>query len=146
MDDLTLIIRGIEKRSKHPEKDFAMIFDNEERYAEMVKALHDGYESSKNQRIRNYLQKEADVALHALSLTNIQFSLERLYTDSRYRRRLIAELANMKVYDTPGAKRVAKLYGIEQQEISIYDAVNDIMRSKCKPQVKIEVIKPSSGA
>jgi hypothetical protein len=144
MDDLTLAICGIEKLSKHPEKDFAIIFGNEKRYVELVKALYGGYERSKKQRIRNYMQKDADVALRALLLTDIKFSLERLYEDSRYRRRLVAELATMKVCDTPGAKRVAKLHGIEVFEISVYDAVAGIMTSKYKPQVRIEVIKPSS--
>jgi hypothetical protein len=52
MDDLITVLEIIGKVSKHPERDFAKIFQNEDRYVGMVNACHEAYRKSYESKVR----------------------------------------------------------------------------------------------
>lgn len=60
MDDLTAVLEIIWKVSKkHPERDFAKIFEDEERYVGMVNACHEAYRKSYESKARLIDQQNA---------------------------------------------------------------------------------------
>lgn len=109
MTDLTFILHGIRKVSGHPERDFAIIFQNEDVYFELLRALDSAYEESFKVNRMLFNDVNRPVIQEALSRGGLGYYTVRQLADRHVRNEVLERLKNLKTPD-------GRLYFEEVQE------------------------------
>ena len=96
MDDLTLIFEQLPKNSKHPDRHYAMIFQNENRYFKLLEAMNKAYEESYKSKMKLFAPENLNVIQSVCLEAGMPVRSKRQLSNRRFRNKLFAELNRRK--------------------------------------------------
>jgi len=99
MEELTLILNKLGENADHPEREYALIFEDEERYFDMLQACHRAYEESYKTPLKLFNPRDLSIIQMACLVNDIPTPSKKQLSERHYRNEILKQLKKTKTGD-----------------------------------------------